>query len=108
MRAELARERLTTPSLGSSRFGLQEALRKGEGRLKVAVLVWVHNKILSEADMNSIFKALPTLLVLLLAVLSLAAIVEAHDPVALLGWLFGVALVVTAGTPAPSADPLAG
>lgn len=37
---------------------------------------------------------------LLLAVLSFAFIVESHDPVALLGWMFCVAFGVSSSSPA--------
>lgn len=58
--------------------------------------------------MNVILKILPTLAVLLLAISSFAGVVASHDPIGLLGWLFCVAIGLTAGNPAPSADPQLG
>jgi hypothetical protein len=55
--------------------------------------------------MKSFLKAVPALVLLLLAAYTFAAIVKAHDPVALLGWIFGLAVILTAGNPVPSADP---
>lgn len=54
--------------------------------------------------MNSILKTLTPLAMMLLAILSFAFIVQTHDPVALLGWMFCVAIGVSSSSPAPRPD----
>ncbi len=65
------------------------------------------NNTLVEAGMRTLadrfWKRLGSLVLLLLAALSLAVTVKSYDPVALLGWLFCLAAVLTAGQPAPQA-----
>ena len=55
--------------------------------------------------MSSTLKPVTLLAMLLVALFSFTAIVQAHDPIGLLGWLFCVAVALTADIPAPSADP---
>lgn len=56
-------------------------------------------------NMNLLSKTLPTLLLLLLAVSTFVGVVTSYDPIGLLGWLFCLAIGLTAGNPAPSAEP---
>lgn len=55
--------------------------------------------------MSSFQKTFSAIALLLFAALSFAAVVEAHDPIGLLGWLFCVAVALTADLPSPQADP---
>ncbi len=49
--------------------------------------------------MTALTKTLSFLAMLLVAVLSFAFIVQTHDPVALLGWMFCVAIGVSTSAP---------
>lgn len=51
-----------------------------------------------------LLKNLGVLALLLFAALSFAVVLDSRDPVGLLGWLFCVAVVLTAGMPSPCAD----
>jgi hypothetical protein len=54
--------------------------------------------------MNLVMKAAPTLILMLLAIVSFAEIVRLHDPVGLLGWMFSLGVVLNAGPDSPG-DP---
>lgn len=55
---------------------------------------------------NPTLKNLPTILLLVLAAILLAVVVETRDPGGLLGWLFCFATMLTARQPAPSLVPV--